>query len=228
MGHKESTNGEPGLVVEITTPLTAWWGTKMPQMFELALWLKWPHHLLPDGAQRGHKWWARPCGWIYHTTYKLMGHKKATYGESGLVVHMTTPLTSWWCTKRPQMVSQPFSTKYIFQHTKLFLFLNWWLMECAGGSDYIVWRLCDDAYMLTIPSVKSYIYKTLYILSEYNIEMSTQLLPWKITYLLYFNVMFANSEFVSQILDIVTYILHKLLIFKFTLIFITHTSWHSE
>ena len=44
-------------------------------------------------------------------------------------------------------------------------------MKRASGSDYIVWRLYDDAYMLTIPSVKSYMYKTPYILSEYNIEM---------------------------------------------------------
>ena len=97
-------------------------------------------------------------------------------------------------------------------------------MKCADRSDYIVWRLCDDAYMLTTPSVRSYIYKTPYILSEYNIEMSILLHPWNITYLLYFNGTFANFEFVSWILDIVTYILHKLLIFKFTFIFITHTS----
>ena len=97
-------------------------------------------------------------------------------------------------------------------------------MKCASGSDYIVWRLCDDAYMLTTPSVKSYIYKTPYILSEYNIEMLILLHPWNITYLLYFNGMFANFDFVCQILDIVTYILPKLLIFKFTLMFITHTS----
>ena len=157
-----------------------------------------------------------------------MGPKEATDGEPGLVVEMTTPLTIWWGTKRPQMVSQPFWTKYIFKHTRSLSFLNWWLMKYASGSDYIVWRLCDDAYMLTIPSVKSYIYKTPYILSEYNIEMSIHLLPWNITYLLYFNGMFANFDFVSWILEIVTYILPKLLIFKFTLIFILHTSWHSE
>ena len=29
-----------------------------------------------------------------HTTYILMGHKEATNGEPGLVVEMTTPLTS--------------------------------------------------------------------------------------------------------------------------------------
>ena len=81
MRHKEATNGEPGLVVEMTTPLTPWWGTKRPQMVSHAWWLKWPQHLHPDGAQRGHKWWARPCGWNDHTTYKLMGHKEATNGE---------------------------------------------------------------------------------------------------------------------------------------------------
>ena len=82
MGHKEATNGEPFLVVEMTTPLTPWWGTHRPQMVSQALWLKRPHHLLPDGAQRGHKWWARPCGWNDHTTYSLMGHKEATNGEA--------------------------------------------------------------------------------------------------------------------------------------------------
>ena len=152
MGHKGATNGEPGLVVEMTTPLTTWWGTKRPQMVSQALWLKWPHHLLPNGgkrghkcwampccqndhttyflmghkeatdgepdlvvqphhlhtdrSQKGHKWWAKHCGWNDHTTYILMGHKEATNGEPGLVVEMTTPLTSWWGTKRPQMVSQ--------------------------------------------------------------------------------------------------------------------------
>ena len=94
-------------------------------------------------------------------------------------------------------------------------------MKCASGSHYIGWRLYDDAYMLTIPSVELYIYKTPYILSEYNIKISIHLFPWNVTYLLYFNGMF---DFVSQILDIVTYILHTLSIFKFTLIFITHTN----
>ena len=106
MGHTEATNGEPGLVVEMTTPLTDWWGTKRPQMVSQALWLKGPHHLHADVERRGHKWWARPCGWNNHTTYWLMGHKEATNGEPGLVVEMTTPLTDWCGTKRPQMVSQ--------------------------------------------------------------------------------------------------------------------------
>ena len=152
-GHQEATNGEPGLVVEITTPLTNWWGTKRPQMVSQALWLKWTHHSQTDGAQRGHKWWAKPCSWNDHTTYSLMGHKEATNGEPGLVVKMTTPLTRWWGTKRPQMVSQPLWSKCIFKHTKLQSSLNWWLMN-ASRSD---WRLCNDSYMLTIPSVESHI-----------------------------------------------------------------------
>ena len=80
-------------------------GTKRPQMVSQALWLKWPNHLQADGAQRNHEWWTRPCGWNDHTTYKLMGHKEATNCEPGLVVEMTTPLTPWWGTKRPQIVS---------------------------------------------------------------------------------------------------------------------------
>ena len=93
-GAQRATNGEPGLVVEITIQLTCWWGTKGPQMVSQALWLKWPHHLLPDGtkgwqmvsqalwlkwphhllldAQGSHKWWARRCGWNDHTPYLLM------------------------------------------------------------------------------------------------------------------------------------------------------------
>ena len=111
MGHKEAINGEPGLVVEMTTPLTYWWGTKRPQMVSQALLLKWTHHLQADGAQRCHIWWVRPCCWNDHTTYILMGHKEATTGEPGLVVKMTTPLTYWWGTERPQMVSQPLWTQ---------------------------------------------------------------------------------------------------------------------
>ena len=70
------------------TPLTVWWDTKRPQMVSQALWLKWPHHLLADGAQRGHN------------------------GEPGLVVEMTPPLTYWWDTKRPQLVSQALWLKW--------------------------------------------------------------------------------------------------------------------
>ena len=40
MGHKEATNGQPGLVVEMTTPLTILWGTKRPKMVSQALWFK--------------------------------------------------------------------------------------------------------------------------------------------------------------------------------------------
>ena len=118
--------------IQIIIPLTVWWATKGPQMVSQALWLKWPHHLQSDGAQRGHKWWARPCGWNDHTTYRLMGTKRpqmvsqalwlkwphhlhpdgAQRGEPGHVVEMTTPLTSWWGTKRPQMVSQALWLKW--------------------------------------------------------------------------------------------------------------------
>ena len=61
IGVKEATNGEPGLVVEMNTPLTPWWGPKRPQMMSQASWSKWPHHLQSDGAQRAPKWWASPC-----------------------------------------------------------------------------------------------------------------------------------------------------------------------
>ena len=94
MEHQDVTNGEPGLVVEMTTPLTNWWGTKGSQMASQTLWLKWPH-LLHDGAQMGHKWWAKPCGWNDRTTYSLMGHKEATDGEPDLMIEMTIPLMYW-------------------------------------------------------------------------------------------------------------------------------------
>ena len=90
MEHKEAINGEPGLVVEMTTPLTGWWATKRPQMVSQALWLKWPHHLHTDGAQRGHKWWARPCGWNDHTTYMLMGQP-----QMGFVVDISMARRKW-------------------------------------------------------------------------------------------------------------------------------------
>ena len=109
MGHKDATNGEPGLVVEMTTPLTPWWGTKMPQMVSQALLLKWPHHLHTDGAHRGHN------------------------GEPGLVVEMTTPLTCWWGRKRPQMVSQALWLKW--QHHLLPDEVQrghkWWARPCG-------------------------------------------------------------------------------------------------
>ena len=99
-------NGEPGLVVEMSTPLTSWWHTKRPE------------------------WWARPCGLNEHTTYRLMAHKEARMvsqalwlkwthhlhadgtqrgqnGEPGLVVEMSTSLTYWWHTKRPEWWARP-------------------------------------------------------------------------------------------------------------------------
>ena len=87
-------------------------------MVSQALWLKWPHHLHSDGAQRGHKWWARPCGWNDNTTYKLMGHKEATNGEPGLVIEMTTPPTFWWGTRGHK----------------------WWAMPC-GWNDHTTYIL---------------------------------------------------------------------------------------
>ena len=142
MGHKKATNGEPGLVAEMTTLLTSWGGTKRPQMVSQALWLKWPHHLLTDGAQRGHKWWARPCGWNDHTTYPLMGHKEATNGELGLVVEMTTPLTYWWGTKRPQMVSQALWLKWPHHllPDRAQRGHKWWARPC-GWNDHATYKL---------------------------------------------------------------------------------------
>ena len=168
MGQKEATNGEPGLVVEMTTPLTPWWGTKRPQMVSQALWLKCPHHLLPDrGTKRpqmvSQALWLK---WPHHlhTDGAQWGHK-------------------WW-------VSPYEPNEYLNIPGDCHLWTgDWWSVQMDLT---IVWRLCDDAYMLTIPSVKSYIYKTPYILSEHNIEMSIHLLPWNITYLLYFNGTYAN------------------------------------
>ena len=131
MVHKEATNGDPGLVVKMTTPLTYWWGTKGPQMVSLALWLKWLCHLQSDRAQRGHKWWAWPCGLNDHTTYILIGHKD---GEPGLVVEMTTPLTYWWGTKGPPMMrSQALLSKWPHHlHTDSAQRVHkWWVRPCG-------------------------------------------------------------------------------------------------
>ena len=71
-------NGEPGLVVEIITPLTSWWHTKRPE------------------------WWARLCGWNNHTTYFLMVYKKFKFRWSMSIWRTPTNLLlslNWWQTE---------------------------------------------------------------------------------------------------------------------------------
>ena len=143
-------------------------------------------HMLMGHTNRP-KLWAGTCPSMKETTYNLMGHMNKPNWRQHLCfkeldhIHIhpdgsykQAKTMSWhlcfkewdhipifphktWGTRGQNGKPGLGTNKWLFKHTRWLSTLNWWLMKCASRSDHIIWRRCDDAYMLKIPSVNSYI-----------------------------------------------------------------------